>query len=210
MSVPYTPPKFNGSSYNCPLCSAYAKQIWYLPYISVNQGLAPIEQLRYVICEHCGKYSIWHLAKMIFPNSGNAPMPNPDMPEDIKADYEEARSIVTQSPRGAAALLRLAIQKLCRHLGKGGNDINNDIKSLVTKGLPPRVQQALDIVRVIGNEAVHPGQIDLTDDVATASTLFGLINFIVEDRITKPKEIDALYSALPQNKLDGIKARDKN
>jgi hypothetical protein len=38
------------------------------------------------------------------------------------------------------------------------------------------VQQSLDIVRVIGNDAVHPGQIDLTDDIETATKLFVLIN----------------------------------
>jgi hypothetical protein len=145
---------------------------------------------------------------MIFPTVGLAPMPNSDMPDDIKLDYEEARSILNHSPRGAAALLRLAIQKLCNVLGEEGKDINADIKSLVNKGLPPRVQQALDIVRVIGNEAVHPGKLDLKDDVSTATMLFGLLNFIVEDRITKPKEIDALYATLPENKIKGIITRD--
>ncbi len=145
---------------------------------------------------------------MIYPNSGTAPMPSPDMPNDIRLDYEEARSIVSQSPRGAAALLRLCIQKLCKELGEGGKDINSDIKNLVAKGLPPTIQQSLDIVRVIGNEAVHPGQIDLTDDVETAVSLFGLLNYIVEDRITRPKEVATLYAMLPSNKIKGIEDRD--
>lgn len=131
------------------------------------------------------------------------------MPEEVSADFEEARSILTRSPRGAAALLRLCLQKMCIRLGLPGKDINKDIGELVKQGLSPKVQQALDIVRVVGNEAVHPGQMDLKDDVETASQLFGLINFIIEDRITKPKEIEALFSTLPEGKRQGITDRDK-
>ena len=99
------------------------------------------------------------------------------MPDDIKLDYNEARTILGRSPRGAAALLRLAIQKLCKHLGQSGANINGDIKALVAAGLPPKVQEALDTVRVIGNESVHPGQIDIRDDVETAIKLFPIGEF---------------------------------
>ena len=101
---------------------------------------------------------------MVYPIAATAPLPNPDLPADIKADYEEARGIASLSPRGAAALLRLAIQKLCKDLAESGENINADTKSLVNKGLSVQVQQALDVVRVTGSNAVHPGQIDLQDD----------------------------------------------
>jgi hypothetical protein len=146
---------------------------------------------------------------MIFPDACLVSMPNNDLPEELKKDYNEARSILNKSPRGAAALLRLVVQKLCKELGESGKDINNDIGNLVKKGLPIKVQQSLDIVRVIGNDAVHPGQIDLTDNIETATRLFALINFIADDMITKPKEVDKLFNSLPPNKLDGIKERDK-
>jgi hypothetical protein len=51
---------------------------------------------------------------MIEPNIGGVPFPNNDLPEDIKNDYIEARDILNKSPRGSSALLRLAIQKLCK------------------------------------------------------------------------------------------------
>jgi hypothetical protein len=146
---------------------------------------------------------------MIFPSSGSAPLPNPDLPEDITKDYEEARTILTSSPRGAAALLRLSIQKLCKHLGEKGENINEDIKNLVAKGLNPKIQKSLDIVRVIGNDAVHPGKIDLSDDVDTATKLFILVNLITEVMITQPKEVDNLFDSLPEDKKKGIEQRDK-
>lgn len=114
----------------------------------------------------------------MYPNSGGAPLPNQDLPEDIKADYLEASSILGGSPRGAAALLRLCVQKLCKALGKPGKDINADIKSLVEDGLPLQIQQALDVVRVVGNEAVHPGTLDLNDKPETVAALFNLVNMM--------------------------------
>jgi hypothetical protein len=130
------------------------------------------------------------------------------MPPDVKADYLEARNIVGMSPRGAAALLRLSVQKLCVHLGEAGKNINDDIASLVKKGLPIQIQQALDIVRVTGNNAVHPGELRLEDDPGTATALFGLVNLIVDNRIAEPARIKQLYESLPAGARDGVAKRD--
>jgi hypothetical protein len=100
------------------------------------------------------------------------------------------------------------VQKLCADLGEQGKNINDDIAALVEKGLPLEVQQSLDIVRVVGNEQVHPGTLDVRDNPEIAAKLFALINFIVEDRISRPKAIAELYGQLPPDKLDAIKKRD--
>jgi hypothetical protein len=131
------------------------------------------------------------------------------MPDAIAKDYEEAREVLGVSARSSSALLRLCVQKLCVELGEPGKDINKDIGSLVGKGLSPKVQQALDIVRVVGNEQVHPGTLDVRDNPEIAQHLFALVNFIVEDQIAKPKLIEALYSKLPETKIEGIQQRDK-
>jgi hypothetical protein len=132
-----------------------------------------------------------------------------DLPPDVRRDYEEASQILDASPRGAAALLRSAIEKLCKELGESGKNLNDDIASLVRKGLDMRVRQALDVVRVIGNNAVHPGQIDLRDDRATAETLFGLVNLICEKMITEPKHVEAVYAKLPEAARKAIEQRDR-
>lgn len=147
---------------------------------------------------------------MVVPDESPAPPPNSDIPEDIKADYSEARSILSKSPRGSAALLRICIQKLCAFLGEPGKDINKDIGALVKKGLNPKIQQSLDIVRVVGNESVHPGQIDLRDNPAIANQLFQIVNLIAEAMITAPKMIETLYKQLPQSKKDQIEERDSD
>jgi hypothetical protein len=159
-------------------------------------------------CFSCGDMALWQADKLLYPSHRSDIIPNDDMPTDVRKDFLEAASIVDQSPRGAAALLRLAVQKLMTHVGEKGKDIDKDIGSLVRKGLDVRVQRALDIVRVIGNHAVHPGRIDLRDDKATALRLFDLVNVIVEDRIGTPKRIDAMYGDLPEGALNAIEMRD--
>lgn len=205
--MPYVYPGLNKSSFNCPhsSCDAYALQRWGQP-VFPNRGLIP--NLNVAYCDHCNNYSVWYGNKLVFPAIKNAPPAHPDIPEDIKIDYEEARSVFSESPRSSAALLRLAIQKLCKHVGLPGTNINADIKAMVGQGLAVQVQQALDIVRVIGNEQVHPGVLDVRDDPEMATRLFELVNFIVEDRIARPKHINTLYNKLPEEKRKQIEARD--
>lgn len=160
-------------------------------------------------CESCELVTIWVGDKQVYPIASTAPRINPDTPNHIAADYQEAASIMNSSPRGAAALLRLAIQKLCGYLGEGGKNINTDISALVKKGLDQRIQQALDALRVIGNEAVHPGTMDLNDDPKTVESLFKLFNIIVDRMISEPKHIASVYELLPPEKVAQIEARDK-
>ncbi len=168
-----------------------------------------VENLHLSKCYNCNKVAVWVYKSLLFPKVKNGPNPNQDLPENIIHDFNEARSIIGDSPRGAAALLRLAVQKLCIHLGEKGKNLDDDIASLVAKGLNPLVQKSLDIVRVIGNEAVHPGVIDLNDDKEIAEKLLLLINSIADQMISHPKSVEELYGKLPENKRKAIERRDK-
>lgn len=148
---------------------------------------------------------------MIYPVSGNAPLPHQDLPWELKRDYEEARNVVSVSPRSAAALLRLLIEKLTDHIlgDEKGKDLNDNISNLVKKGLPSRIQESLDILRVIGNNVLHAGQIDIKDDQSTALKLFDLVNLITDYMITKQGQINKLYDSLPDDAKKNIEKRDK-
>lgn len=76
------------------------------------------------------------------------------------------------------------------------------------QGLPVQIQQALDVLRVIGNNQVHPGTMDIRDDPETAATLFGLVNMIVDVMITQPKHVQALFNKLPASAQQQIQKRD--
>jgi hypothetical protein len=208
----YVPPEFNSTGFNCPHCFAYAQQNWgKIQKMVFGHNEGADENLMLARCEKCERYSIWKDQKMVYPRIVTAPLPNADLTEDIKKDFEEARCILEDSPRGAAALLRLVVQKICRDLGEPGRDINADIGTLVRRGLPLKVQQALDTVRVVGNNAVHPGQIDLSDDRETAMKLFGLVNLIADVMITQPRQVEELYNSIvPENLRLAIERRDSS
>lgn len=160
-------------------------------------------------CQSCDKSAIWIGEQMVFPRTVQVAPPNPDLNPDIAAVYSEAAAIVADSPKGAAALLRLALQMVMAQIGEEGENINADIKSLVAKGLSPKIQKALDLVRAAGNNAVHPGQISFDDDRGVALTMFRLVNLIAEEMITWPREIDELYDdVIPEQTKKHIEKRD--
>lgn len=210
--IPYIPPEFKKEEFNCPHCNVYAEQSWCGgAYYGGSSSFKSIsDEINVVFCKHCKDYSLWQFEKMIYPEDSGVMPPNSDLNQDVQEDYLEAKSIANKSPRGAAALLRLCIQKLCTQLGEKGKDIDEDIASLVAKGLSHTIQKSLDIVRVIGNNAVHPGQLDLKDDRDTALKLFELINLIAETMITQPSQIDKLYNSLPESSKEHIQKRDKS
>jgi len=216
----YTAPSIDRKSFTCPHCGVLSRHYhWgYAPDRNANPivehsftqpNFRTAAKIRVSICEHCNQNCLWWEATLVYPNRGQAPPPNPDTPPDVLADYEEAARISVQSPRGAAALLRLAVQKLMPHLNLPGKNLNEDIGALVARGLPPLIQQALDAVRVIGNNAVHPGVIDASD-VGVAERLFPLLNLIVESQISVPRQVAALYSTLPDGQKQQIVRRDQD
>ena len=211
----YTSPEFKKTWFTCPHCWAFSQQEWTQLYASSPWGVS------LALCGHCEKISIWFWQawyndrwtqfnwSMVYPKASHTLLPNEDLSEDIKADYLEASTIIDDSPRWACALLRLALQKLMVQLWESGKDINCDIWNLVKAWLNPTIQKALDTVRVIWNESVHPGEIDMKDNKEIAIKLFGLINLIANALITQPKEVEELYYwVIPESKLEGIENRD--
>ncbi len=160
-------------------------------------------------CFTCKGFSVWAEDKIVYPLKNSELVAHDEMPGDVRDDFNEAALIVDQSPRGAAALLRLAIQKLMPHLKQKGKDLNADIGTLVKKGLGADLAKAMDVLRVIGNNAVHPGQIDLKDDKAIALKLFETLNLIIERLISMPNRVEALFQGLPKGALKQIEQRDK-
>jgi len=214
----FVPPEFKLEAFHCPVCGTYAHMEWY-QLLSHNYSTLYYEAK----CSCCKKPSLWRVTEfnssqfgrhdtagsLLFPDNGVASLPEHDMPDDVKQDYQEAAQIFSRSPRGAAALLRLGLQKLCKHLGEDGKNINSDIRNLAAKNLlPPLVVKVADTVRITGNNAVHPGEMSDEDFDHVASKMFDLLNFIVKKAITEPKELQHLYELIPEGPRMDAELRD--
>ena len=209
----YVSPEYELDWFNCPHCWAYAHNTWY--NIWYRDEKINWLNLKISICAKCKNYDIRNEDKqiMIRPNVSTAPLPHEDMPNDVKELYEEARLISGLSPRAAAALLRVSLERLTAFLWESKWKLNTRIWNLSKKWLPKKVIQSLDILRVTANEWwSHSWEIDLTwkDNQETVNKLFFLVNFIVEKTISEPKAIEDMYWNLPEDKIKWIQNRDAN
>lgn len=186
----------------------YAKQNWdifndFWKFISNEIKKEILYNFYYAKCFHCKKHSIWVDNKMIYPLSPSGPMPSKDMPENVKKIYEEARKVGIFSLRAAAALLRVALEELCAHLGEKDGTLYEKITNLKEKRLSKKAIESLHIVRIFANEGgSHSGQIDLEhkDNEGVVDKLFMLVNLIVEKTISEQKTINKFLSEIPENK----------
>lgn len=208
------PPSERSSYYTCPHCGTLTNQTETHLYQSVSgssrSAQVPSNSITLRHCARCGNGCLWYKQKLLYPlNDTVTALPHPDLPDDIRVDVDEARMIMNFSPRSSAALLRLSLEKLCNYLQAEGKTIDDKIRWLVReRRLDPMVQQTLDVVRVVGNEAVHPGVLDLRDDVEVVSVLFGMMNEIVEELITRPQRILKHYQRLPEDKRKAAEEKD--
>lgn len=212
----YVAPQLKSDAFNCPNCTAWAHQYWRNVWIDHGGSVVNPYKLAASFCARCNNFALWAGNILIIPTGSGAPPASPDMPEEVATTYNEARGIFNLSPRGSAALLRLAIEQLCHHLLPSKPALNDAIAELAARtkrgednGIPPSIQKALDTVRVIGNHAVHPGEIQLNDDRPTAAKLFNLVNHIIEYTITIPNDLAATYADnVPATTQAAIEKRD--
>ncbi len=221
----YVAPIFKGEAFHCPHCNVLSHMMWGALSSNGNGGQRWVDFLCST-CSHCKQDAFWLVTDrgtpilplfaasesgiMVYPDAMIAPTPSDDMPDDIKKDYLEAASIYQKSPRGAVALLRLGLQKLCVHLGGEGKNINADLAKLAEDELvSKKLIRSADIIRIVGNNAVHPGTISDDDFEDVSFKLFALINMIVQQGITEPKEVDNMFGSLPEGPRQAAENRDK-
>lgn len=208
-------PKTNLKVFTCPHCGTLAEQKWGIRvdgYIAEKAyffyGNSKNLILSMSRCNACSKSHLWLDSKMILPEQKLLIEPVDEMPEDVKDLFLEARDVFYLSPKSSGALLRLSLQLLCKNLGEEGKNINKDIGNLVKKGLDLRMQKFFDAIRIVGNESVHPGELNLNENPEMVAKLFLFINKIVEKMIIEPKEMDDFFGQLPEDKVKGIEKRD--
>lgn len=141
--------------------------------------------------------------RIIYPISSLAPLPIEDMPGDVKEIYIEARLVFEHSPRAATALLRLAMEKLMPHVGVEEKTLYKSIEKLSAEGsISESLKESLNLIREIGNDAVHAGIIDLKQNKEQALHLFVVVNRIIEQIIVQAKKDKALHELAESSKKE--------
>ncbi|MCL2038643.1 DUF4145 domain-containing protein [Candidatus Saccharibacteria bacterium] len=216
----YVPAEYAKAEFNCVYCGVFAEQQWASLFATGSQADRPgdvptfSEHLGndYAVskCKHCKKCILWLAKKIIIPKSIPVECPNDDLSDEVKELYNEAALVLADSPRAAAALLRLALQTLLVELGGNAKKtIHENIGEFVkTDKIDARLQKAADSLKVIGNNGAHPGEIDLVAEPEKVEKMFSLINYIADRMITQPKELDEMFNGLPEGAKVAVAKRD--
>jgi Domain of unknown function (DUF4145) len=165
-------------------------------------------------CYNCKGFTVWVRDRLVFPIRGDEP-PDiieadfrqveegiqelednvPESDEHVQAsveeveeaseDFEEAAAILNKSPRGAAALIRICIQNMMPLLEQTGKNLDENISSLVRKGLEVEIQQAMDVLQVVRKSPLQTTEFDLKEENETVKKFFNSLERILERRMLK-------------------------
>src|ERR1700736_2342230 len=150
-------------------------------------------------CYNCKGFTVWVRDRLVFPVRGDEP---PDVvevdfeevaedvqetaeDEEVSEDFEEAAAILNKFPRGAAALTRVCIQNMMPLLEQTGKNLDENISSLVRKGLEVEIQQAMDVLQVVRKSPLQTTDFDLKEENETAKQFFNSLERILERRMLK-------------------------
>jgi hypothetical protein len=164
-------------------------------------------------CHGCQEWSIWLDGGTVYPQRSVGTPAHPDMPGPVRQLYEEAAAVAVVSRRAGAALARAAIERLIKDLDQGAAanaKLNQRIERLRTRVSTP-LGQMLDVVRVVGNGALHVDEepaelvviaLDDTTGPQLLELLLQVANDLVDELITRPRTANSYWDKLPV----GIKA----
>ena len=144
-------------------------------------------------CYNCKGFTVWVRDRLVFPVRGDEP---PDVVEvdfeevaedveEVSEDFEEAAAILNKYPRAAAALIRICIQNMMPLLKQTGKNLDENISSLLRRGLEVQIQQAMDVLQVIRRNPGQESHVDLRDETAIATRMFESLKEILERRMLK-------------------------
>jgi hypothetical protein len=111
------------------------------------------------VCNYCNApVLVQNDAATVYPH----PLPQPtdgNVPEDIRADLDEAKMCFSVSAwRGAAVMARRAMQSAAIEKGSTKKQLVEQIAELAAGGkITVDLKEWADVVRWIGNDAAHPG-----------------------------------------------------
>ena len=134
------------------------------------------------------------------------------IPQQIRNDYEEASTIIDDSPKAAATLFRRCLQGMIRDFWKiKEKNLYSEISALQGK-VPTAQWKALDGLRQIGNIGAHMEKdvnVIVDIDAGEAKTLQKFIELLLEKWYINRHDEERLYAVITQT-ADEKKEQRKN
>lgn len=166
------------------------------------------------VCLGCRKGSVWRDGKRVFPARVPSIQPHEDMPPKARGLFEEAVAVKGLSPRASAALARASLESFLKEHFSESKAYNLDERvAEAGRHISAELWEALTVLRVVGNEALHDGKIEMQldgSDDAYIEPLLGAVNGLAEELISRPARTRALYEKLPDAKRTGAEqTRDR-
>jgi|GEM_PF-3022862 len=129
------------------------------------------------------------------------------MPDPVRELYDEASRVAAVSPRAGAALARATLERLLKLLDPDASksDRLDDYIARVVPRVNAATAKLLTLIRHVGNKSLHVEDIPddavvlllSDDDAGLLGVMFETINSVVDELITRPKQADLLYDAVP-------------
>ena len=168
-----------------------------LPYLSITILRCPDEKCRREIVLAEGHNGFMCNSNIkVYPPASIKHFPD-YVPEAIREDYKEAAMVVSRSPKAAATLCRRCLQGMI-HDSQNiyGKNLNDEISQLKAK-ISPKLWDAIDSVRRVGNIGAHMEQdvntiFDITQ--AEAEKIVHLIELLIEKWYVEEHNNDSLIS----------------
>jgi hypothetical protein len=225
---------FDNYTYTCPYCGheqAYTQDSHGNTHIGFNSGLLSrgatltadarkdIFKIHWFKCSNkkCLKVCITAINALdgkqidIMPKVTIKHFPD-YIPQQIRNDYEEASTIIDDSPKAAATLFRRCLQGMIHDFwGIKEKNLNAEISSLQGK-VPVTQWKAIDSLRQIGNIGAHMEKdvnVIVDIDVNEAKTLQKLIELLIEKWYKNRYDEEQLYASITHT-ADEKKEQRKN
>jgi hypothetical protein len=149
------------------------------PYIVLEGIREPAEEVRKGTAEH--DEAVVEQPKQVAQSIRESP--EKQLTEELEEDFEEAAAILNKSPGAAAALMRLCIHHMMPLLAGQGKTLDENVSSLVRKGLEVEIQQSMDMLRVLCKYPFQAGNFEWKEDNETATNFAKLLKGIMERRM---------------------------
>ena len=189
--------------------------------VDANWGLGTIT------CAACCKFiiSLNHLDRigmvldgsesMVYPKGSSRPPVPGDVPEEFRKDYQEACLVLADSPQASAALSRRCLQHLLREkAGVKGRNLHEEIQAVIESDtLPSDLTKSIDLIRDLGNTAVHPTKNTNTGEIVPvepdeAEWCLTVIELLYDFYFVRPADVQRRQQAFHGKRHGATKSPD--